>query len=507
MRGSNSLLMDACRGGQLEAVSWSIFVLKERLSSLSSSSSGLIRERYSSSLHCNTPLMTACAAGHVDIVFLLLHKLKADETATTASNKEILRRDAGDRNAFDWAAQYGHVEVMSLLVHYEPSVLTGYLQRRVLSSHSSTEQIHVDTWNLLKQWDLLRKLSIYDRENHGKNWMENLVFMVPCVSAAAFAIATMWTITWILRDNGSKTKAYFALFAQIVLYTLIYFARTVNPGYIVTEDKKQQHIEYNNALQMFYAQLEQHSHELYSMTNLQEKKAAEISQSLSSLSETELTLRNTVCHVCRRAHGTITKEGHSKVTQKCIQGFDHNCVLLGVDIGQYNYPWFFRALLCIVTVTFPSFMSAAVHYVKHLEGKGGKEIKNPLPIISSSSNIVDINADNVSIELKFMRGFMVLTILVWLQMFFFLAFHIYCAYLGSTSREILIREKKKMKTTKTNSNDNYVQWVLNATISMWLTIKRVFISKIKFLYASIIRKSGQDEQNNEISNQNRNSDV
>ena len=145
--------------------------------------------------------------------------------------------------------------------------------------------------------------------------------------------------------------------------------------------------------------------------------------------------------------------GHSHQTHRCVADFDHYCVFLGTDIAQQNYRLFLACTVFLVLLVFPIFISATTEHVgrmslmKHEYLQSLRVINahmDPLHVNTLSGADIDggnstgshrpTNSRSGSDMLQdyrkplFLRAFLVWTLMMWIQMFFLMCFHMYCRF-------------------------------------------------------------------------------
>jgi len=159
--------------------------------------------------------------------------------------------------------------------------------------------------------------------------------------------------------------------------------------------------------------------------------------------------------------------GHSHQTHRCVSHFDHYCVFLGTDIAGKNYVQFLACSVLLVMIVFPLFFMATTEHVRsmsharntylhslhviqlHLEpihldepagGAAGADLGTGGTISTSISSSSKSGTDMLQDYQKplFLQGFLVWSLLIWMQMFALMCFHLYCKFWkGVSSRNVL----------------------------------------------------------------------
>lgn len=437
------MLIGACRNGHVQAVAYVLDL----------GANPFIR--CTEDFGCGeTALIAASRYGHADIVALCCFH----EKWVGLNTEGVAVQDSQGLTALNWAVRMQHVDVLSVLLFVCPAYIE---QVEVLartpsmpSSLLSSPEFAALVRNHFPKYDYMllsprseprwrRPVSL---EEFVKQWCCNysswlklesaFVGYAPYACFASLIIGFVYSLLFasfqeMWEPHHSKMTVLHVLnfAAQGFLWFFVFETRRINPGRVETSKSS-----YTEAIKKVLTSARSGVADLAALASSgpAQQLHSKSSSSRGSSQPPPDRLPSRCCHVCRIWKSSHV--GHSPITHQCIPIYDHYCVYLGRDIGQYNYPQFFGALSIMGAVCLPIFFLMTVTFIQ----------RGLVPRIS-------VPYFPASFHKYFLDVFLFWAILGEIQMLLFLGFHTFAVSFGYTTREM----SKTAKTPATSPSSSF----------------------------------------------------
>jgi len=425
-------LIEACRNGKVQAVAYVLDLGTNPFIRCAEDFGG-----------GETALIAAARCGYADIVALCCFHEK-----WVGSNTEgVAVQDSQGLTALNWAVRMQHVDVLSVLLFVFPAYIDQVqalarapsMPSSLLSSpeFAALVRMHFPKYVYMllpprsgPRWNRPASLEEFVKQwcCNFSSWLKlesAFVGYAPYACFASLIIGFIYSVLFAsfqemwephrLRMTGFHVLNFAA---QGILWFFVFETRRINPGRVETRASS-----YTEAIHNVITSARS------GVASLASLAASGLPAQAQHSPPPPDTLQSRCCHICR-----IWKSphvGHSPITHQCIPIYDHYCVYLGRDIGQYNYPQFFGALCVMGAVCLPIFFLMTVTFIQ----------KGLMPRVSAPYF-------PASFHKYFLDVFLFWAILGEIQMLLFLGFHTFAVSSGYTTREM-------SKTKKTPASSSF----------------------------------------------------
>lgn len=335
-------------------------------------------------LHC------ACITNQVDIVIMLLMKLRSvtleyeEDQSKNLFQSTVLFQNSKNLTIWDVCCMFEHNTIKSILLYFCPNYsnlmrsefkllpkyssfyLKGKLQRYYYQSATSSIGSKLGYWYYNWYFQQEFEWKSFYQEYQSIYWIRWIIEFLPRWPYYSFCSCLLFTFLW--------SFLFYWLETNMNAYVYYHYMNFLCQGmlwYIISKLYAQKPItlpSYNN---LFLT----HRSSTYALekydTNLQAVIAL-----IYSIAADEAFIRHQerftrpsllaitslyLCHHCYRMKDT--HEEHSYHAQCCLPEYDHFCYFLWLDIAKHNYVYFVAYLLLIAFAVIPSFFYCSIHFV------------------------------------------------------------------------------------------------------------------------------------------------
>lgn len=339
-------------------------------------------------LHC------ACMTNQIDIIILLLIKLRSlnfedeEDQSRNLFQSVVLYQNTKNLTIWDVCCMFGHNTIKSILRYFCPCYcqsgrndfqllpkhssiyLKGKLQRYYYQQASSSIGSKLVYWYYSWYFQQEFEWKSFYQEYQYIYWIKWVVEFLPRWPYYSFYYCLVYTFLWSIvfywhdiNFHVENTRVFWhalSVLCQIVLWFIIYklYSQSL-PTLSCHRDAFGTATSTSYSLEKYDTFLQAVVTLLYSIARNQSFLQHQHSSSRPLYPAiTSLYL----CHYCYRMKDIC--EEHSNHAQCCFPEYDHFCYFLWLDIAKHNHAYFIAYLLLIALAVIPCFFYCGTHYVQ-----------------------------------------------------------------------------------------------------------------------------------------------
>jgi hypothetical protein len=182
-------------------------------------------------------------------------------------------------------------------------------------------------------------------------WTQYVIKLGPYLTSMSFAVAFLLSLSILYSMERTDGVTQLNVVSQIIFHLLLIYTKSIDARFVFKEHEAINPPSMESLSYTAFLQQRQHRYHIFHKDCAAKKNI--INQYIEYYATEDQYLQTHMCHLCRIVRPQGTR--HSRVTNKCIEDFDHYCVFLGMDVGgrTTNYIPFFITLSFLVFVTFP----------------------------------------------------------------------------------------------------------------------------------------------------------